>query len=67
VETDSWASTAFEDDHARDLDLRRRGFTVYRYTEKQIRREPQLIVADLRERLWRGARRTAVGSEGAKP
>ncbi|HEX2392420.1 MAG TPA: DUF559 domain-containing protein [Solirubrobacterales bacterium] len=59
VETDSWAthgsSTAFEDDHARDLDLRRRGFTIHRYTERQIRREPDPVVADLRELLQRAA------------
>ncbi|HWM55284.1 MAG TPA: hypothetical protein VNO20_07845 [Solirubrobacterales bacterium] len=36
VETDShrWhrGSVAFEDDHARDLDLRRRGYAVRRFT-----------------------------------
>jgi len=55
VETDSYAthrgSAAFEDDHDRDLDLRRQGFTVHRYTEAQIRNHPALVVADLGEVL----------------
>lgn len=55
VEVDSWgthgASVAFEDDHARDLDLRRHRFAICRYTERQVRLEPRLVVADLRERL----------------
>lgn len=57
VETDSWAthgsSIAFEDDHARDLVLRRRGFTVCRYTERQIYDEPRSVAADLGQRLSR--------------
>ena len=40
VETDSFAyhrgSVAFEDDHARDLDLRREGLAVLRFTERQL-------------------------------
>jgi very-short-patch-repair endonuclease len=55
VETDSYryhrGTIAFEDDHARDLDLRRRGFEVRRFTDRQIRREPALIVKDLQEAL----------------
>jgi very-short-patch-repair endonuclease len=55
VETDSYryhrGTIAFEDDHARDLGLRRRGFEVRRFTGRQIRNEPALIVADLREAL----------------
>lgn len=55
VETDSYryhrGSIAFEDDHARDLDLRRRGFTVRRYTGAQIRDHSAAVVADLREVL----------------
>lgn len=55
VETDShrWhrGSVAFEDDHARDLDLRRRGYTVRRFTERQIREDASKVVDDLREAL----------------
>ncbi len=55
VETDSYeyhrGSVSFEDDHARDLDLRRRGFAVRRYTGAQIRDHPAEVVADLREIL----------------
>lgn len=55
VETDSWTyhrgSVAFEDDHARDLDLRRRGFAIRRYTGRQIEDEPLRVVADLAKAL----------------
>jgi very-short-patch-repair endonuclease len=55
VETDFFdyhrGSVAFEDDHQRDLDLRRAGFAVRRYTGAQIRNQPALVVADLREVL----------------
>jgi len=55
VEVDNWTyhrgSVAFEDDHARELDLRRLGFTVLRYTDKQLEEEPGRIVADIREAL----------------
>lgn len=58
VEADAWAthrgSVAFEDDHARDLDLRALGFDVRRYTEAQIRDLSAQVVADLRAAL-RGA------------
>ena len=41
VETDLWSyhrgSVAFEDDHARDLDLRAAGYTVLRFTDRQRR------------------------------
>jgi very-short-patch-repair endonuclease len=51
VETDSYkyhrGSIAFEDDHARDLDLRARGYEVRRFSERQVMREPRLVVADL--------------------
>lgn len=51
VETDSFAyhrgSVSFEDDHARDLDLRQRGYTVLRFTDKQIDFEPERVVADV--------------------
>jgi very-short-patch-repair endonuclease len=51
VETDSWAyhrgRVAFQDDHARDLDLRRLGFEVRRFDERQINQEPDRVAADL--------------------
>jgi very-short-patch-repair endonuclease len=47
VETDGYIShrgrAAFEDDRARDLDLRARGFEVIRLAEKQVNEEPALV------------------------
>jgi len=55
VETDSWdyhrGSVAFEDDHGRELALRRHGLAVRRYTGAQIETEPRAVVADLRAAL----------------
>jgi very-short-patch-repair endonuclease len=55
VEVDSFTyhrgSVAFEDDHARDLDLRQRGFTVLRFTDRQIEEEPARVVADVARAL----------------
>jgi very-short-patch-repair endonuclease len=39
---------AIENDHGRDLDLRAAGFTVLRYTWRQVVEEPRRVVADLR-------------------
>jgi very-short-patch-repair endonuclease len=51
VETDFWGyhrgSVAFEDDHARDLDLRSAGYTVLRYDDKQLGNEPDRVAADV--------------------
>ena len=51
VETDFFdyhrGSQAFEDDHQRQLDLRRRGCVVRRFTGAQLRDHPALVVADL--------------------
>lgn len=51
VETDSYryhrGRIAFQDDHARELDLRRRGFAVRRFDERQIDEEPESVAADL--------------------
>ena len=51
VEADSWdyhrGRIAFQDDHARDLDLRRRGFEVRRFSEAQINGEPDLVAVDV--------------------
>ncbi len=55
VETDFWAyhrgSVAFEDDHARDLDLRAAGYSVLRYDDTQMENEPARIAADVRRAL----------------
>ena len=55
VETDSYqhhqGDVSFEDDHARDLALRRLGFTVLRYTGRQLEREALAVAAEIRERL----------------
>jgi very-short-patch-repair endonuclease len=57
VETDSYrwhrGAVAFEDDHARDLDLRRHGYSVRRFTEHQVRERPAQVAADLAEALSR--------------
>jgi hypothetical protein len=59
VETDSYkfhrGSVAFEDDHARDLDLRARGYEVRRFTEHQVYEEAERVAADLRAAFARGA------------
>jgi very-short-patch-repair endonuclease len=55
VEVDSFAyhrgSVSFHDDRARDLDLRQRGFTVLRFSERQIEEEPGRVVADVARAL----------------
>jgi len=55
VETDDFryhrGSVAFEDDHARDLELRRRGLAVRRFTGQQLDEQPGLVAADLRQAL----------------
>jgi hypothetical protein len=51
VETDSYAthggSIAFEDDRARDMYLRRLGYEVHRFSERQLELEPAAIVEDV--------------------
>jgi very-short-patch-repair endonuclease len=58
VEIDSWTyhrgSVAFQDDHDRDLDLRQRGFTVLRFSERQLEDEPLRVAADVARALGRG-------------
>jgi very-short-patch-repair endonuclease len=55
VETDFYdyhrGRVAFQDDHARDLDLRRRGFKVHRFSEEQVNDRPAEVAADLRDAL----------------
>jgi very-short-patch-repair endonuclease len=57
VETDSFlyhrGSISFEDDYARDLDLRQLGFTVLRFNDKQIEDEPDRVAADVAAALAR--------------
>jgi very-short-patch-repair endonuclease len=51
AEADSWTyhrgSVAFQDDHARDLDLRVAGYTVLRFSELQLEEEPERVAADV--------------------
>jgi very-short-patch-repair endonuclease len=55
VETDFWSyhrgSIAFHEDHARDLYLRRRGYAVHRFTDRQLESEPERVAADVRREL----------------
>jgi hypothetical protein len=55
VETDSFTyhrgSVAFEDDYARDLDLRQWGYAVLRFADTQIEEEPARVVADVARAL----------------
>lgn len=55
VEADTWTyhrgSIAFEDDHARDLDLRAAGYTVLRFTDRQLEGEPTRIARDVARAL----------------
>jgi hypothetical protein len=55
VEVDGWAAhrgrQAFEDDHQRDIDLRAQGFTLLRFTDRQIRRDPDAVVDAVRGAL----------------
>jgi len=57
VEIDSFlyhqGSVAFQEDHARDLALRRCGYTVLRFTEKQLEDEPENVAADVAAALAR--------------
>jgi very-short-patch-repair endonuclease len=55
VETDFYeyhrGKIAFQDDHSRDLDLRRQGLNVHRFSEEQVNERPAEVVADLRHAL----------------
>ena len=42
---------AFQDDRARDLDLRRQGLDVHRFSEELINDRPDEVAADLRDAL----------------
>lgn len=55
VETDSYVThggtIAFEDDRARDLALRRLGYSVHRFSERQLELEPAAIAEDVARML----------------
>jgi very-short-patch-repair endonuclease len=55
VEADSFlyhrGSVSFETDHARDLDLRERGYTVLHFTDKQLEAESARVAKVVREAL----------------
>ena len=55
VETDFYdyhrGRIAFRDDKARDLELRRRGYVVLRYSEEQVNEGAAEVMADLRDAL----------------
>jgi len=57
VETDSYAThggtIAFEDDRERDLRLRRLGYSVHRFSERQLEVEPDGIAEDVVRALRR--------------
>jgi very-short-patch-repair endonuclease len=57
VETDSYAThggtIAFEDDHERDLRLRRLGYSVHRFSERQLDAEPAAVIEDVVRALGR--------------
>jgi very-short-patch-repair endonuclease len=68
VETDSYRYhrgwQAFKDDHARDLELRQRGFEVFRFSEAQINEEAGRVASFLREVL--ASRPHRVGADGGQ-
>jgi hypothetical protein len=70
VETDSYAThggtVAFEDDKARDLRLRRLGYSVHRFSERQLELEPAAVAADVAAGL-RGAFNDPAGSARVPP
>jgi very-short-patch-repair endonuclease len=58
VETDSYAThggtIAFDDDRERDLRLRRRGYAVHHFGERQLELEPAAVAADILTALREG-------------
>jgi len=60
VEADTWTyhrgSVAFEDDHARDLDLCAAGYTVLRFTDRQLEEEPKRVAEVVATALAGGQR-----------
>lgn len=69
VETDGYryhrGRTAFENDHARDLDLRVLGYEAMRFSDRQITEEPEKLVSALKRNLAVGSSlRRGVPSRG---
>jgi very-short-patch-repair endonuclease len=60
VETDGWNShggrLAFEEDRARDVDLKLRGYEVIRFTYRQVMEQPGVVIEKLRALLGRPVR-----------
>jgi very-short-patch-repair endonuclease len=65
IETDSYAThggtVAFEDDHQRDMRLRRLGYAVHRFTELQLETEPDAVIEDILAALRAAQAPGAVG------
>lgn len=57
VETDGYryhrGSRAFENDHARELEFHTRGYTLRRFTYRQVTESPERVAASVREALQR--------------
>ena len=51
-------SFRLEEDHRRDLELRAAGYTVLRYTWRQVTQQPELVLADLHGHGVGGPRRS---------
>ena len=70
VETDSYAThggtIAFEDDRERDLRLRRLGYAVHHFSERQLEVEPEAVVEDVAAALRTSATPDAAGQPQLK-
>jgi very-short-patch-repair endonuclease len=66
VETDGYryhrGSQAFEDDHARDLDLHARGYEIRRFTYRQVTEAPEGVATTVRRALQAGDPQLAASS-----
>ena len=60
VETDGYAAhrgrQAFEDDHTRELALHADGYRLRRFTDRQVRRQPDAVAAVVARALTLGPR-----------
>ncbi|HWO47695.1 MAG TPA: type IV toxin-antitoxin system AbiEi family antitoxin domain-containing protein [Solirubrobacterales bacterium] len=65
VETDSYAThggtVAFENDRERDLRLRRLGYSVHHFSERQLEAEPEAVIEDVASALRHARAPGAVG------
>lgn len=59
VETDSYlyhrGKVAFQDDRARDLDLKRRGFEALRFSEREVNEQPEMTAEMVATALMPGS------------